>query len=224
MAVIVGFNQKGGSGKTTLVGNLAGEFHAQGLTVAAIDLDPQGSLAEWAQAGEGLLAQVTMAIPGLHDLPEGRRAAKVTSVLSEATDLADIVLVDTPPLLAGVSLAALEHADLALIPVKPTPKDIRASAKAIAEVQAVKGLKAALAPFMVSSRGNFSRELPEVLTDYGLPVLPGIRQLTVVAECDTVGLTMYEYKPTSPARLEFSELAAECNRLLRNKRKTAKRG
>lgn len=222
MAVIVGFNQKGGSGKTTMVGNLAGEFHAMGLSVATIDLDKQQSLTEWAASGEGLLSRVTLEIPNLHSMTEKAATNAVLDALEQAQGEYDIVLVDTPPLLAGVSMATLKRADLALIPIQPTAKDIRAAHKAIeAAKDAMQGtkLQACTVPYRVAPRTTASRDLPDVLAEFGLPVMPSIRSLAASAECDLVGLTLYEYKPTSPARLEFSELAAECNRLLRKKGK-----
>ncbi len=48
MYVIVLASQKGGSGKTTLTGNLAIAAERAGETPAVlIDTDPQGSLAAW---------------------------------------------------------------------------------------------------------------------------------------------------------------------------------
>ena len=51
MHVIVVENQKGSVGKTTLIGHLAVQAGLQGDgPVGVSDLDPQGSLADWANA------------------------------------------------------------------------------------------------------------------------------------------------------------------------------
>ena len=45
--VITVAQQKGGAGKTTLAVTLAGVFVRQGLSVALLDSDPQGTLGRW---------------------------------------------------------------------------------------------------------------------------------------------------------------------------------
>src|SRR5437763_16996177 len=57
MAIIAVLGRKGGIGKSTIVGNLAGEFAAKGRSVIVLDADPQHSLAAWASQGEGTLSR-----------------------------------------------------------------------------------------------------------------------------------------------------------------------
>ena len=57
MAIIAVAGRKGGVGKSTIVGNLAGEFAAMGKSVIVLDADPQHSLAAWAAQGEGMLSR-----------------------------------------------------------------------------------------------------------------------------------------------------------------------
>lgn len=88
--VIAVTGRKGGIGKSTLAGNLAGEFAADGWTVAVLDTDPQQSLYKWGQLGKGLLSRIT--IPVQTDHPESFQQA-----IETAKATAQVVLVDTPP-------------------------------------------------------------------------------------------------------------------------------
>ncbi|HNC06857.1 MAG TPA: ParA family protein, partial [Solirubrobacterales bacterium] len=46
-------SQKGGTGKTTLTRSLSEGLRRAGLSVLAIDADPQGSALDWAAARRG---------------------------------------------------------------------------------------------------------------------------------------------------------------------------
>src|SRR5579863_8671747 len=98
MAVVVVAGRKGGVGKSTIAGNLAAEFFAMGHTVAAIDADPQHSLAAWAEQGEGMLSKCVQKVKkGPEELRTKIRAAR---------DEVDVVLVDTPPGILEVAYQA----------------------------------------------------------------------------------------------------------------------
>ena len=49
MRTIAFVGQKGGSGKSTIASSLAVAAQAMGEKVCLVDMDPQGSLANWAQ-------------------------------------------------------------------------------------------------------------------------------------------------------------------------------
>ena len=108
--------RQGGTGKSTLAAHLAVEAGAQGVApVAIVDLDPQGALAHG-----GIAA------------PETPHFIK-TTVRSLAKDLdtlqhagGELIVIDTPPALLDVVNAGIAVADLVLIPVRPSPHDLRA--------------------------------------------------------------------------------------------------
>lgn len=117
MHVLVLAAQKGGSGKTTLSGHLAVEAERAGAgPVAILDTDPQRSLLQWRNsraAATPVLAQATL--PDLAPVLEELRIAGVK-----------LVVIDTPPAITISISNVIVHADLVLIPTRPSPHDLRA--------------------------------------------------------------------------------------------------
>jgi chromosome partitioning protein len=214
MAVVVIAGRKGGIGKSTITGNLAAEFAALGQTVAALDADPQHSLAAWAQQGEGMLSHCVEKVP--------RGSAEELRVkVRLAQKTADIVLVDTPPGMHDVAYQAMLLADLVLLPCGPSPLDLfplkealGLALKARAERRSKKP-RIRFVPSKVLKNTNLGRGLTSSLEEMGKKVLPGIGQRIVVAEAVTSGLTVREYAPGSTAQEEFEELAKAVDKIVR---------
>lgn len=212
--VIAVTGRKGGIGKSTLTGNLAGEFVALGLSVRVLDTDPQQSLLAWANLGSGVLSLITTAIETAH--PERFKQA-----VEQAKKEAQVVLIDTPPAFADPALLASLLADIVLLPVGPSPLDVLAAKDALAlvkEAKAQRGGRKPLIRFIPSkliSRAGLSHDLPQTLADLGAPVLPGITQRTGIAEAALSGLTVAEYPRSGAARAEFQTLAKAIEELLK---------
>ena len=108
-------NSKGGVGKSTLAGSLAGWLHAQGHQVILADCDTQQSSSEW----------ISEAIPTLPMV----RLTNADQVLDELPVLAreaDFVIADGPGSQTETSRALLMWADLAVIPCKASMFEARA--------------------------------------------------------------------------------------------------
>jgi chromosome partitioning protein len=213
MAIIAVAGRKGGIGKSTIVGNLAGEFAAMGQTVAVLDADPQHSLVTWAKQGDGMLAR---SVQKASDGPDTLRAQA-----RNAEKDADIVLIDTPPGMPETAYQAALAADLMLLPCGPSPLDLFAlkealslSLKARAERRSKKP-RIRFVPSKVLATTNLGRGLASSLKDMGKKVLPPIGQRVVVAEAVASGLTVAEFAPNSPAREEFRDLAKAVQKVLR---------
>lgn len=120
MALVVTVaQQKGGAGKTMLVANLAAALAAS-CRVAALDIDPQKSLARWM----ALRAARPDAAPIVFsDLSGWRVGAEVTRLKRDA----DVVLIDSPPQIDTDAKLAVRSADLVLIPIQPALPDLWAA-------------------------------------------------------------------------------------------------
>jgi chromosome partitioning protein len=117
MRVLALASQKGGSGKTTLSGHLAVQAERAGAgPVVLIDIDPQGSLADWwneRQADTPMFAQTTVA----------RLGADLEVLRQQGFKLA---IVDTPPAITMAIQSVIQVAELIVIPTRPSPHDLRA--------------------------------------------------------------------------------------------------
>lgn len=123
-------SQKGGTGKTTLVRTLSDVFGRLGLSVLAVDADPQGNLSDYfdtPQDAAPTLADVLMgearAVDAIHDgvipanlqLAEaelalaGKIGREVTlrNALREVKRTHDVILIDCPPTLGLLTVNAL---------------------------------------------------------------------------------------------------------------------
>src|SRR5580700_1175642 len=121
-ATITVLSQKGGTGKTTTVRTLTDVFRRIGLTVLAVDLDPQGNLSDYLDVPSDASPTISEVLQGtaeiedaIHDgvVPANLTLAEAELVLGgklgreltlkralrEVKDSYDLVLIDCPPAL-----------------------------------------------------------------------------------------------------------------------------
>ena len=117
MRTIVFASQKGGVGKTTLAAHLAVAAEQTGAgPVAVVDTDPQGSLADWWNVREA--ATPAFAAVDVRQLSQHLAALRAHRIR--------LVVVDTPPGLVDTMRLAIADAHLVVVPVRPSPHDLRA--------------------------------------------------------------------------------------------------
>ena len=176
MKTIVIAAQKGGAGKTTLARNLAVAASQDGRDVLCLDLDPQGSLRAW---WEGRDADA----PSMLDRDPAPDVLKAT--LNAAQAQFDLCIIDTPPAAPEWLAEALGAADLVLIPVRPSPDDLRAVGATIAAVNAAR------VPFAFAlsqtPRAKITDEAARVLAQHGRVVPVNIAQRVSYAETGATG-------------------------------------
>ncbi|MCJ2063262.1 ParA family protein [Methylobacterium sp. J-088] len=126
MRVLVLTTQKGGSGKSTLAASLAVAAMQDGETVAALDADPQASLAGWGKRREANGLDVQRVEPSAFAGTLGRIRS------SGAVSLA---IVDTPGRFGPDVALVLREATLCLLPVKPSILDVEASRPTVEQLR-----------------------------------------------------------------------------------------
>ena len=192
MQTIVITAQKGGAGKTTLARNLAVTASHDGQRVLCLDLDPQQSLRQWWQGREGDAPMMLGADPMPGSLRE---------TLSAAQEHFDLVVIDTPPAAPTWLTETLRAADLALIPVRPSPDDLRAVGATIA------ALRAAGVPFAFvmsqAPRAKLTEEAARVLAQHGRVAPVNIGQRVIYAETGATGQGVTETPDAKAAREMF---------------------
>lgn len=202
MKTILITSQKGGSGKTTLARNLAVAASAEGKRVLCLDLDPQGSLRAWWGGREADEPSMLEADPNPSALSQTLKAA------AKAFDLA---VIDTPPAAPAWLADSIAAADLVLIPVRPSPDDLRAVG---ATVAAVTDAKVPFA-FVLSQtpRAKITDEAARVLAQYGRVAPVNVATRVIYAESGATGAGVTE---TADARAkdEINGLWAYVERLL----------
>lgn len=209
--MILSFSQlKGGAGKTTLALHVAAGLAFHGKRVLFVDADSQGSAKDWARArpGEPLFRLIVMADHEIH-----KRLPAI------AKDF-DHVVIDTPPRIADVSRSALAAADLAIMPVQPSPLDVwalDATVKLVKDAQAIlPKLKSAITINRKVVNTAIGRDVAEALTDYGIPVFKThIAQRIAMAESLAVGATALETEPHGQAAAEVHALVNEIKRMMK---------
>lgn len=203
MKTIVFASLKGGTGKTTLAAHLAVEATAKGETVVIVDLDAQDSLAEWFNAREA----PTPAFKSLNALaPDGSPAPSLRSELDALANAgATLAVVDTPATDKRTLRAALSVADAALMPVRPSPNDLRAAPDTIAEIEST-GVPFAFVLSQRITRTKISEQALIALGNLGKTSPAVITARTGYAAAMIDGRTAQEIEPSGPAATEITDL------------------
>jgi len=166
--VIAVANTKGGTGKSTLSGNLVCAFAMQAESrIMLVDADPQASVTKWFDLASDQLpfdrTQLTTARVLHQQLPRLRQQY-------------DFIIVDCPPMQTDVTAAAVTQADFGLIPVLPSPLDVLAYSELVPLLRQAQGMNPTLVlRFVINQlapRTALAREVQNTLADADIPVLP----------------------------------------------------
>jgi len=196
MYVIVAASQKGGSGKTTLSGHLAVEAARSGAgEIALIDTDPQGSLAAWWNAREAPTPHFVKA--GMADLEDALTGLHQAGI--------KIAVIDTPPAITQSISRVVAHADLVVVPTRPSPHDLRAVGATV-DIAERHGKPVVFVINAATARARITGESAVALSQHGMVAPVTIHHRVDFAASMIDGRTVGEVVPNSQSAKEISDL------------------
>ena len=204
---IVVLNPKGGCGKSTLATNLASYFALRGPIPTLVDCDPQGFSMSW-------LEKRSPKRQAIYGIPAYKKAINTTRswhlrVPIESTHL----IIDTPAALENPQVHDLIYdADNILIPVLPSPIDIRYAARFIADLMLVTQIergnrKLAIIANRTRSNTRSLKQLMRFLTSLRIPLIAILRDSQNYVQAADRGIGVYEM-PHYKASRDIEDLSS----------------
>lgn len=211
MRVLALASQKGGSGKTTLSGHLAVQAQLAGAgPVVLIDIDPQGSLADWWNEREAELpafAQTTVA----------RLAADLEVLRQQGFKLA---VIDTPPAITMAIQSVISVSELIVVPTRPSPHDLRAVGATVDLCERA-GKPLIFVVNAATPKARITSEAAVALSQHGTVAPVTLHQRTDFAASMIDGRTVMEVDPKGKSCAEVQHLWTYISdRLEKNFRRT----
>lgn len=203
--IIAVVNQKGGSGKTTLSMQLAGSLARRGGRVLVVDADPQGTATRWAASAEDE-KPFPASVVGL-----SAASAKVHREVRKFVDDYAYIIIDCPPAAdSPVPQSALLVADLALVPVIPSPLDMWAAVGIREVIGNVGDINEDLTPRLVINQlqpnTTLAKEALAVLPEFGIDICKTyMRQRQVYRQSAVFGQTVHDFGAKAAAAVEEVE-------------------
>jgi len=190
MRSIMILNSKGGSGKSTIATSIASYYATQGKKVLLVDFDPQASSLDWLAARPSGRSSIT----GIDGASGHFRVPRS----------ADYVVYDTPAAVHGAELSAfLRRAQSIIIPVLPSPIDMRAATPFVQKVLdngrvARKEARVALIANRCRENYNIYHQLDTYLRKVRkAPFISALRETQNYVRAADRGLGIFELPPYS---------------------------
>lgn len=199
MRHVMVMNAKGGCGKSTLATNIASYFAKEGHKVALADYDPQRSSLDWLAVRPEDLPKIT----GVAAYEDGLRSAPRDT---------EVLVIDAPARTHGAEMNELvRRAETIIVPVLPSPIDLKASSHFIAELLELgkvqrEQARVAVVANRVRENTLMFDELDQYLDKLKVPYLTALRQSTNYLRAYQRGMGVFEL-PEYLARPDWEQWA-----------------
>lgn len=192
MRRIMVLNPKGGCGKSTIATNLASYYANQGQVVAMADFDSQGSTVDW-------LAVRPPAMPSIEGIAVENETDKPDFMLPLS---GGVLIMDVPAAIHGKVLKRyVKLAHTIIIPVLPSPMDIRATARFIRDLLLIG--RVSREKVMIAVVANRVREhtriygtLRKFLRSLDIPFIATLRDSQNYIRAASRGIGIFEMPPS----------------------------
>jgi chromosome partitioning protein len=181
-------NAKGGCGKSTIATNLAAYYASEGYETVLADYDPQGSALAWLDERSEDYATIT----GISGFDEGLRRAPRS---------ADYLIIDAPARSHGKELTDLvKHAETIIVPVLPSPIDIKAAHKFVDELMhrgrvEKRQAKVGIVANRIKENTLIFEELDDYLSGLKVPYIATLREAQNYIRAYQRGIGIHELPP-----------------------------
>ena len=197
--VITVAQQKGGAGKTTIASHLSVVMSDLGYRTAIIDIDPQGSMTKWFKEREKTYGKAETGLTF-----SAITGWRVNQEIERLSGHHDIVIIDSPPHVETEARTAIRSADLALVPVQPSPTDLWATQATIDLCRAEN-----VAFHLVMNRVNTQSKIFHTMREQLGDAVTIIGNRVAFASSMMHGQCVTEFAPYAPASDEIVALADE---------------
>ena len=202
---IVVLNPKGGCGKSTLATNLAACYAKRGLSTAIMDCDPQGSSMAW-------LERRSQDMPTINGIAAFKKSMQATrSWQLRIPEGTDNLIVDSPASISHDDLRELSSdATSIIVPVLPSPMDIHAASRCIADLLLVakvdrRDRKLAVVANRTRKNTKSFKRLMRFLDSLGIPIIAVLRDTQNFVHSAENGIGVHEM-PRSRTRPDIEQL------------------